>query len=77
MMPVGADWPDKGLLVTRIVPSGSVLAALTTWPPDNVPELPRKLLSPAYDAVMVCVPTDKAEVLKLAVVVPPVVLNVP
>jgi hypothetical protein len=39
--------------------------------------LPRKLLSPTYEALMVCVPTVKAEVLKLAVVVPLVVLSVP
>src|SRR5436190_1424160 len=50
-------------------------ALATVW--VTVPLLAWKLPSPTYDAVTLWLPTDKVDVLKLAVVVPPLVLNVP
>jgi len=64
---------DGLVLATTAVP---VLALLTVWV-TAVELLTLKLLSPLYEVVIECVPTARLEALKLAVVVPPLLLKLP
>src|SRR5437870_12807149 len=67
-------WPATGTL-TEDMTSVLVLALPTVC--VSVPLLLWKLLSPAYEALIVWLPTTRLEVVKLAVVAPPEVLSVP
>ncbi len=85
--PVGVPGPVTDTVAVKVTfwPQTDGLTEDTTavvvfpLPTDcvTVPVLARKLLSPPYEAVRVWLPTARLEVLKLAVVVPALVVNVP
>src|SRR6266849_8455537 len=64
-------WPN-----TDGLPEEVTAVVVAAWLTDCVrfPELAKKLLSPPYVAVMVWLPAVMLEVVKLAVVVPPLVV---